>query len=199
MQKALFLLFATFALAFSSAYAQDDSPFDGATPAGEAEEESTEEAIPFGKRLFFEGGGQLNFWNNSLVLGADPMVGVWATDRLMFAAGGTVLYIRERVNTPGYSYENDQWIYGPRAFARFLVSPTFFAQAEADMIHREYWDNFLGRPTQGWVSGAYLGGGYRVQLGQRSAVNMMILYNFLHNQYKSLYASPLVTRVSFQL
>lgn len=166
-------------------------------------------------KIIFGGGLALGFGNNSLVLGASPIIGYRITDR--FSAGVGVGYLYARINEEVVLY--DPTIPGPRAYpyksslfypsvwTRFLITQNIFlhAEFEYDFQSARYYD-YDSDPTSPTVNhpilikdniqtqALLLGGGFRQPITTNTSLTGVLLYDVLQQKY-----SPYKNRVDFRL
>lgn len=89
-------------------------------------------------------------------------------------------------------YRNSYTQFGYAPFTRYYIQQLFF-QLEYDRINSTTLD--VSQPTKTYER-LLVGIGYRMQLGKRSAVNAMLLYDLLY-QSAGPFLSPVVYRVFF--
>ncbi|PWJ43377.1 hypothetical protein [Sediminitomix flava] len=167
----------------------------------EAEQVTQEEAneptsVPsFKDRIFFGGNVGLSF-GDITAIEVSPLVGYQITENLTGGVGITYIYYDNKV----FNYSTHT--YGGRLFARYYYQlkegVRLFPQVEYQMLKYEIRDNTTGieYPNQ-WREAAYVGAGYSQRVGERSAVNIIGLYNLLYDEQTSLYNSPWEFRVEF--
>jgi len=144
-------------------------------------------------RLFFGGGLELQFGNSSLVSLA-PEVGYRFTDRLSAGIGISYFYISE---SGAQSFSTN--IYGGKVFGSFSVFENLFIHAEYEVLNLEtqYFNNNIYPERKRFNIGSFLvGPGYKFKMGERSSVNLLMLWNLNETAY-SPYTNP-VLRMSFQ-
>lgn len=138
----------------------------------------------FSDRLVFGGNIQLQFGNYT-ILGASPMIGYRITPRLLGGVGGIYTYyrIRDRFGT----YENS--IYGGSVFGRFYITEEIFAHAEYNLINLQVveLDQFVRRN----VDMLFVGGGYRMPIGENSYIAIMALFDVIQDR-NSPYSNPTI-------
>jgi len=135
-------------------------------------------------RWLFGGNIQLQFGTYTII-GASPQVGYRITDRLMGGVGGIYTYyrVRDRFGT----FETS--IYGGSVFGRFLVTEQLFAHAEYNLINLEVFE--LNQTNRRNVSVLFLGGGYRMPIGENSSIFLMGLFDVIGDPY-SPYSNPTI-------
>lgn len=144
----------------------------------------------FRDRLYFGGGGTVNFGQNYFVIGASPLIGYMITPRFSAGLGATYLFTRV-----GGVYSYNSHTYGGRTFARYNILKSVYTMGEYEMLN---FDSFRS-PTETpriWVDRLLFGGGYFQQLGRRGGFNIGILYDVLYRPGRG-YNSPWVYRVGF--
>ncbi len=150
------------------------------------------EGVPFGERIFFGGNLGLQFGDQT-VIDLNPMAGYKLTEKL--SVGVTVTYIyfkfRDPYNVfPSYSSN----IYGGSVFTRYFFLENIFAHVEGEVLNLEAFDfNYQLKRLN--VFSLYVGGGYRQPLGDRSSLNILLLYN-LNEDRNSPYQNPII-RIGF--
>ncbi len=164
-----------------------------------------EEKPPLRDRMFFGG----NFWmsfGTVTDIEISPLLGFFVSPRLAVAGG-----IKYRF----YRYKNDpvlpdgSHIYGFNVFTRYYIIPdmsewikglnlSVFTHAEYEGLSLDnYYDATSTTYTPGrfWINSVLVGGGISQRIGQRSAINLMLLYN-LNESANSLESNPVI-RVGF--
>ena len=142
----------------------------------------------FSDRLFF--GGNLGLQIGSYTyIEISPLAGYRVTDRLSAGLGAKYIYysVDDKSYVPAYHYSTN--IYGGSIFTRFLVVENLFAHAEFELINLEAYDGYFnaGRRT---VPNLFLGGGYRMPMGDRSSFSILALWEVIEDRY-SPYQSPI--------
>jgi hypothetical protein len=120
-----------------------------------------------------------------------PTVGYRFTEKLTSGIGITYNY---------YSYSDKQYsysthIYGGKIFATHIITKDVFAHAEFEKLNLDAFDYTTFQTTRIWVTSLLVGGGYRMRIGERTSVNLMVLYNLNQTEY-SPYQNPII-RVGF--
>lgn len=145
------------------------------------------------KKLFFGGGLGLQFGDRSLI-DISPKIGYRFTEKFSMGVGFT--YINYAYNkTPKFSTT----MYGGSLFASFVVIENAFVHAEYELLSLEskYFSPF---PTPEKdrlnIASILVGGGYRYQIGARSYLNMLVLWNLIETDY-SIYNNPVI-RMNFE-
>jgi outer membrane protein assembly factor BamA len=146
----------------------------------------------FWDRVYTGGGIGLQFGSQTLI-NVSPILGYRLTDRFSMGVGITYMYYRYKDQYPDYSYSSNT--YGGSVFSRYLILENLFAHVEYELLRLEVRDNvsrLLGKKD---ITSVLVGGGYRQMLGDRSSINLMVLYNLNETAY-SPYQNPVI-RLSF--
>jgi hypothetical protein len=171
----LFFIFYFFILSSATVYAQPPQ-------AGET----------FWDRVYFGGNIGLQFGSQTLV-DINPLAGYRLTERL--SLGLSVTYLYYSYNDPYSNYNYSSNIYGGSIFTNYFIFENIFAHIEGEVLNMEVPNNFLHRMVRDNIFGFYVGGGYRQPLGDRSSMNILILYNLNEDIY-SPYQNPII-RIGF--
>ncbi|MHC1707945.1 MAG: hypothetical protein AB9842_10555 [Bacteroidales bacterium] len=146
-------------------------------------------------RLVF--GGNLGFQFGTVTLvDVSPLIGYRFTDQIMAGAGISYQFFEDKRFDPDFSTS----IYGGRLFGRYYFLENFFAHAEYELLNYDFgfvdpFGYFNTRRVN--ANNMYVGAGLVLPIGQRSAFNIMLLYN-LNENAESLYSNP-VYRVGFTI
>lgn len=156
--------------------------------AQEITEEDSYQELPY-KNSFFSGGSLGMQFGSVVLIDVSPQIGYFPLEHISIGAGFTYQYISDR----SYSPRIDIHVYGGRVFTR-LYLPVFesiFAHLEYEYM--TYRDDYSQIGSNNWVSvNSFLAGaGYRQRIGGRSAINLMVLWNFNESQY-SMYSNPVI-------
>lgn len=152
---------------------------------------------PLKERLFFGGNLGLQF-GSATYIDVSPLLGYKITEKFSAGIGATYIYydIKESIYY-GNGYETS--IYGGRVFGRYLFMENLFAHAETEVLNMEVPEIITGSSNYKLVRdnivSVMAGGGYAQPIGERSALVMMLLWNFTENQY-SPYENP-IFRIGF--
>ncbi len=147
----------------------------------------------FGERLYFGGNFGLQFGDQTVV-DVNPLVGYRITEQLSVGVSATYIYykFKDPYNIyPSYSTN----IYGGSIFTRYYFLENIFAHVEGEVLSLEVPDYIRQRYVRQSVFGFYVGGGYRQPLGDRSSLNILLLYN-LNEDRNSPYQNPII-RIGF--
>jgi hypothetical protein len=165
----LFLLFAT------TSFAQ--------MPLTERKDEAPKER--FLDRVSIGGSLGLQFGTQTYVEIA-PIITYMFTRRLYGGLGLKYSYYKYSDNY--YTYSSN--FYGGGPFARFFVLDQLFLHAECEVLNMEVPDYTYTYYTRENVTSVFLGGGYRQMIGNRSSLDLMLLYNINENR-NSPYVNPI--------
>lgn len=120
-----------------------------------------------------------------------PMVGYRFTDNFTAGPGITYRYFKVR----GFDASS---IYGPRAFARYVIGRQFFVQSEYEHLSVEFPTGDPRTPvTREWVPGLFIGGGLFQPIGQRAGFMIGAFYNLNYDSVRSPYSRPWVFNAGF--
>jgi hypothetical protein len=126
-----------------------------------------------------------------------PAIGYRITDRLAVGPGISYAY-----NNYGFDLGNGQSThistssFGVKVFAQLMVIDHFFVHAEYESTKAE----LLAVDNNGYLTGGTVsrqvqtplaGVGYRSQISNRAAADIVLLYNFQDN-YNSIYPNPVI-------
>jgi hypothetical protein len=142
---------------------------------------------PWTDHLFFGGVFGLQFATGQTYVEVAPSIGYRFTEKFVGGMNLKYIYYREKLdNIPEYSTH----MYGGGPFARYFIFDGLFAHFEYELLNRSVQDLY-GKEYRVNVSSVFAGGGYRQMLGDRSAMDFMILWNLNDNKY-SPYQNPIL-------
>ena len=161
------------------------------------EEES--DSLSFRDRVYFGGNLSLNIFGGSQFIDISPIAGYMITPQLSAGAGFTYQYVsREFIAIPsGNRFDVSTSVYGGRIFGRYNVRQDIFAYTEFESLNVEFGvgeRNGEATTIREWVPGFFIGGGTFRPLFGKGGVNIMVLYNLLHDNIRSPYNSEWVIR-----
>ena len=136
----------------------------------------------FSERIFFGGNIGLQFGTVTFI-DVSPLIGYELTEKLSAGVGATYLYYRYRDRFNDFSTN----IYGGRVFSRYNILENIFAHTEYEVLNLEAFD--LEKRIN--VTSILVGGGFRQQLGGRTYLNLLILWNINESAY-SPYRNPII-------
>jgi long-subunit fatty acid transport protein len=159
------------------------------------------EASPtFFDRTYF--GGNFSFQFGDLtIINVSPLMGYMVNPRLSIGPGITYQYLKGEAFDyfTGQVYSYDSNIFGLRAFARYNITPMFFAHTEYESMKVDYPNEFGPGLVNGWVPGFFIGGGVFQPVGGRAGLGLSVLLNVIHDDIKSPYNSNLIIRAGVTL
>ena len=145
------------------------------TAAAETKAPASKSGKSIKDNLFYGGYINLSFGSYT-VIGVEPMVGYRLNPKLSAGVKVKYNYIKDDRYAKSYSTST----YGGSIFGRYLLTPNFYAQAEAASSNYElfYID---GSSEREWIPFLLLGGGYMQPLGERTWLNIEILFDVLQD------------------
>ena len=146
----------------------------------------------FWDRVYTGGGIGLQFGSQTFV-NISPLLGYRLTEKFSVGVSATYLYFRYKDYNPAYSYSSNT--YGGSVFTRYLIFENLFAHVEYEVLRLDVRDNVSRLLGSNDITSVLVGGGYRQMLGDRSSINLMLLYNLNETTY-SPYQNPII-RLSF--
>jgi len=151
---------------------------------------------PLKDRFYFGGNLGLQF-GSATYIDISPLVGYKITEKLSAGVGATYIYYSIKESAYNYGYETS--IYGGRVFGRYNFMENLFGHAETEILNMEVPAVISGTNQYTLVrqniTSILAGGGYAQPIGERSALIMMLLWNFNEDQY-SPYQNP-IFRIGF--
>lgn len=184
MKRALLFLFTIFVLTTS---AQDDFFTE------QSSTKKTKDKSFFDKRLFFGGNFGIQV-GEPTIIELSPLIGYRITEKL--SSGIQINYNYIHVSRLNIS----TMVYGGSVFTNYYFTKNFFARGEYEWLSLEsrYFHPAIYKTQKRFsIHNVLVGGGYRQQLGERSFVNLIILWN-LNDNALSPYQNPII-RMSFEL
>ncbi len=152
-----------------------------------------QEGEKFWDKVYFGGNFGLQFGDQTVV-DVNPLIGYRLTEKLSVGFTATYIYYKFKdPYNPSYSYSSD--IYGGSIFTRYFLLENIFAHIEGEVLNLEVPNYVLNRYVREDIFGFYVGGGYRQPLGDRSSLNILLLYN-LNEDRNSPYQNPII-RIGF--
>ncbi len=154
----------------------------------------------FFDRVYFGGTFSFQFGDFTAIV-ISPVAGYMVTNRFSVGPGITYQYLKGEAfdfNT-GRVYNYNSNIYGFSAFARYNITPMFFAYTEYESLKVDF-PSFDGSElVREWVPGYFIGGGVFQPIGGRAGLGLTVLLNLLHDDRKSPYNSNLIIRAGITL
>ncbi len=157
--------------------------------------EEVQDSVPQGRKVFFGGNMQFNIFGNSRFIGASPLMGYRFTPQFSMGLGATYLYVEREFGFPGqqtFKVSSNQ--YGGRIFGRFRVDAATFIHTEFETLNVELGSGVGDETLREWVPGFFIGAGMLRPFFANAGLNVTVLYNVLHDNFKSPYGSPWVIR-----
>ena len=142
--------------------------------------EEQEEKSKLDNRFFFGGNLGLAFGTTTYIE-ISPLVGYYINEKLSAAVGPIYQYYKYR------PYDISMNIIGGRVYSRYLVFRSVFIHVEEGLLFvKSDLYNMQGNENNDDykpVNQLLVGGGFKQQLGERSAVNLVILWNLTESEY----------------
>jgi hypothetical protein len=158
-----------------------------------------EGAPRFIDRVYFGGTFSLQFGTYTAIV-ISPIAGYMVTNRFSVGPGITYQYLKgEAFDYTGRRYEYDSNIYGFSAFARYNITPMFFAYTQYESLKVDFPSVDGTQLVREWVPGYFIGGGVFQRVGGRAGLGLSVLINLLHDDRKSPYNSNLIIRAGITL
>ena len=124
----------------------------------------------------------------STFIDVSPLAGYRITPKLSAGLGVTYQYLHYKDRF----YDIETNVFGGRVFGRYLFTDYLFGHAEYEYLNLEAFDYNTSRRVD--VISILGGGGYLQRIGPRSALALMVLYNFTESVYTP-YSSPIIIRM----
>jgi len=143
-------------------------------------------------------GGNLGFGASSDVVQIDlsPLIGYNITEKFAAGMGVTYQYYKD---SRFINVKIETNIYGGRCFLRYFVWNDIFIHAEYELLSLEskYFNpNYTNANNDRFfVNSIFLGGGYRMMIGESASINLLLLWN-INESSTSPYTNP-VLRIGF--
>lgn len=160
----------TFISLYSSAQLLQDAPPPSKTP--------------WQQRIFTGGNFGLQFGTQTIVQ-ISPLLGYRITEKL--SAGVTANYLYFKNNYYNYSTH----IYGGGVFSRLFVYENLFLHSEYEVLSLEVPRFYSTGYERTNVTSVLIGGGYRERIGERSGIDLLLLYN-INQSRNSPYQNPIL-------
>jgi hypothetical protein len=166
---------------------------------------STEDNSRFWDRIYFGGNFGLAFGTITQI-DISPIAGYRITPRFSAGVGGTYQYYKEEIKYVHGTYKWETSIYGGKVFGTYVLldeKNTFLPfnlgsiilQSECEILNVEtYRLNQAGyyiNAGREWICNILAGGGIRQRIGERSSIDLMILWN-LNDTPFSPYSNPVI-------
>jgi len=181
-----------------------DSPSGFELPGREQERKAAQQHAEQYTKLFVYSGIGLGYSSlygySNFNFSISPALGYRVTDRFSIGPGISYAYNYYGVSNNGYGSSSanssiSTSSYGAKVFAQFMVIHNFFLHAEyestkAQFLAVDQYNNYVGTVTR-TVQTPLAGVGYRSQISNRAAADIVVLYNFQDN-YNSIYPNPVI-------
>ncbi len=145
--------------------------------------ENEKEKKAFKEKLFFGGSLGLQFGTYTLI-DVSPVIGYKVTPKFHPGIRLTYQYLSYRT-TAAQTYR-----YGGSAFVRFFIIEGIYAQAEAEALNIEWYNQSRGEYRL-WTENYFVGGGYFQKMGKRAGMYITVLWNLNETIY-SPYSNPVI-------
>ena len=157
--------------------------------------EEVQDSVPPAKRLYVGGNLSLNIFGESRFIDVSPLIGYRFTPQISAGIGASYLYIQREFrfsNQPNFTVSSS--LYGGRVFGRYRVNAMYFAHTEFESINVELGTGTGSETIREWVPGFFIGGGVVTPFFSNAAINITVLYNLIHDNFRSPYGSAIVVR-----
>lgn len=154
-----------------------------------AQKEFEEGSSNFFDRVYLGGNFGAQFGGVTFI-DLSPLAGYMITQQLSAGVGVTYQYINFKYYNASFSN------YGWRTFVRRNIGRQFFVHGEFENLNLQFY-NTNDDAVREWVPGLFAGGGLFQPIGRRGGFMVSALYNFLYDDIRSPYNSPVVLRVGF--
>ena len=163
-------------------------------------------------RLFYGGNFGLSFGSVTYIE-FSPIIGYKITDKFSAGIGVNYTYYKEEliynVNGTINSWDYVSKVYGGKTFAEYMLLDkmqekfnlnigSIIAHTEIEQLNVEtYTHDQFGYYENGrkWITSVLVGAGIRQPMGERSSVNLLILYNLTEELFTP-YSNPVI-RINF--
>lgn len=196
----LFVLFGAIQLSHAQVYYEEEKVEEKQEEQGVETKDNSKslQGLSFADRSYFGGNLALSFGTYTYI-DVSPLWGYMVNRDLSVGAGATYIYSsREYIDFTGSKFRVDANLYGGRGFARHRVFNDVYIHAEFESINNEVL-TITGETVREWVPGFFLGAGIFQPAFGRGGVNIFVMYNLMHDEFKSPYGSAWVIRAGFTL
>jgi len=161
---------------------QDTIKVEQVKPLDETQTSNSQASQAWKDKMYF--GGYVNFsFGSYTMVGIEPLV---AYKVLPFLSLGLKLRY-DYISDKRYAEEYNTSTYGGSLFTRLTSKRRIYLHAEYAGYNYELYDE-TGESDREWIPYLFLGGGYSLPLGRRTALNIQILFDVLQDD-RSPYAS----------
>ncbi|TRX51641.1 hypothetical protein FNH22_24070 [Fulvivirga sp. M361] len=161
---------------------------------------------PLKERVYFGGNFNLNTFD-PFSLDISPQLGYKINRRFVIGLGGT--YRKTFADSISSSPPIPAESHGYNMFSYYdipgIIGKGFFVSGEFERMTREQILQQNNNPNESpgkevrWISVLMLGAGKRISIGRMVDMNLLMMYNFLHDPDNPIYPRPWVLKVGFQL
>jgi len=178
-----------FIFCFSSKfYSQTDSVYTG-NKSTKVKQQREKKDYKWKEKITYGGNVQAVFGSWTYIY-LSPTIGYNPVKKLNFGIG----FIYNYLKSP-YS-RSSQSIYGGHSYARVFLRPNFFVQGQYDKLLQPNRYSINNSDKKIWVDYALAGIGYSQPVGERFALNTLLMYN-LTPSLLSIYPSRFILQVGF--
>lgn len=136
-----------------------------------------------GSKLYYGGNIGVNFWNDYLLISAQPMVGYKVTPKFSLGAKLNYSFRKDNNSAPqNFTYNN----YGGSVFARYHPVPRGYLHAEFNFINYQRYNynsaNNIYESDRLWVPAVLVGGGYTQPIGPNASAYAEVLFDVLQDK-----------------
>lgn len=160
----------------------------------------------FSDRLFFGGSFGLAVGSRVTQIDVAPMMGLWIFPEWSLGLGGRYSYRRERFSINGFTTEPiETHVWGVSGFTQVIPITDFHKTFGVDLhggviLHAEFESLYLDRHFfdqssnygKGWVNMYLVGGGWHQPIGDRAAINFLVLWDLTDNRYSPYNSNPIL-------
>lgn len=159
------------------------------------------------EKIFFGGGIGMVFGTVTRI-DILPEVGMWVIPQWAVGLGGRYTFKKDRFNLlNGESKPYSTHIWGLSAFTQILPipdldeafkigihgGPVFHGEWEGLYLDKGLLDPTIGSSTgKGWVHMFLVGGGYHFPMGEKAAINLLVLWDLTNSRYTPYTTNPLI-------
>lgn len=170
-------------------------------------QEKKKEDKPFSEKIFYGGSIGMVFGNVTRI-DILPEVGMWVIPHWSIGVGGRYTYRKERFNIiDGDSKPYKAHIWGLSGFTQILPIPdldkAFKIGIHGGPVFQGEWEGLYldkgvldpassAEKGKGWVHIFMIGGGYRFPLGDKAALNFLVMWDLTNSQYTPYTTNPII-------
>ncbi len=185
MKKFLFITFVIFSMSIN---AQVDSVYYGTKSMDTSIVKKPKKRHDWIKKITYGGNFGLLFGSYTYI-NVSPTIGYNFFKN--FNAGIGLIYNYFSINYGAQYGRISQTVYGHRTYARYMVTQNIFLLGQYDRLLQPNFYNISNPDQKIWVDYGMAGGGYRLLLGNKSALVTSIMYNFTPSPL-SIYQNPII-------